>query len=126
MMTACLQEGAILRISLLVLIWLCFLGTIVQVLLLGYELRLLLSGITFSELTVLALLTEHIAFLFWIADIIYAIFGVEFADLILALPATLVTIFKLVFGALIGYWALDTLRELDSSQGTGGKVQSTH
>jgi len=104
-----------MRFGLLLLFWLCVFGTVVHVPLLGYEFWLLATDVTFTELTVWALLTEHLPFLSWIADLITAILGVEFGDLILGLPATLVTIFKLVFSTLIGIWALDRVREMDSS-----------
>ncbi len=92
--------------------------------LLGYEFWLLATAETFSELTVWALLTQHLPFLSWIADLITTIFGAEFGDLILGLPATLVTIGKLIFGTLIGIWALDNVREMDSSHLSGDAVQS--
>ena len=111
-----------MRSGLLLLFWLCILGTIVQVPLLCYEFWLLATGLTFSELTVWALLIEHLTFLAWIADLITAVFGAEFGDWILGLPATLVTILKLIFGTLIGYWALDTVRELDSAHVSSGAV----
>jgi len=113
-----------MRSGLRLLFWLCILGTIVQVPLLCYETWLLATELTFSELTLWALLTEHITFLAWIADLIMAILGAEFGDLILGLPATLVTILKLIFGTLIGYWALDAVHEMDSSYLSGGAEQS--
>ena len=54
-----------------------------------------------------------------VATLISAVFGAEFGDLILGLPVTLVTIVKLIFGTMIGYWALNTLRELESSHDFG-------
>ena len=114
-----------MRIGLLFLYWLCIAGTFVQVPLLCYELWLLAAGTAFSELTVWVLLTDHLGFLAWVADLITAIFGAEFGDWILGLPVTAVTIFKLIFNTLIGYWALKTVREMDSSEVSGGTVQST-
>ena len=108
-----------MRGGLLLLFWLCILGTIVQAPLLCYEFWLLATGLTFSELTVWAMLTEHLTFLAWVADIITAVFGAEFGDWILGLPVTLVTILKLTSGTLIGYWALYTLREIDSLHESG-------
>ena len=122
-MTAFVHECVKMRRGLLLLFWLCTLGTIVQAPLLCYEVWLLATGVTFSELTVWALLTEHITFLSWIADIITSIFG-EFGDWILGLPAILVTLFKLIFSTLIAYWALDTVRKMDSSHVSGGTAQS--
>ncbi len=104
-----------MRSSLLLLFWLCVLGTFIQLPLLCYELWLLGTGLTFSELTVWALLTEHLTFLAWIADLITGVFGAELGGWILDLPVTLVTIVKLVSGTLIGYWALYKLREIDSA-----------
>jgi len=115
MITACFQEVAKMRSGLLFLFWLCIAGTFVQVPLLCYEFWLLAAGATFGELTVWALLTNHLSFLAWIADLITAIFGAEFGDWILGLPVTAVTILKLIFSTLIGYWALKTVREMDSS-----------
>lgn len=108
----------------LILFWVCVLGTVVRVPLLWYEFWLLATGVGFSELTVRALLTEHLPFLSWIADIIVAVLGAEFGSLILSLPATLMTMVKLVFGTLIGYWALDRLREIDSSYLPGCLMES--
>ena len=51
-------------------------------------------------------------FLAWIVDLIVALFG----GWILGLPITLVTILKLIFSTLIGYWALVTLRSIDASR----------
>jgi hypothetical protein len=104
-----------MRSSLLLLFWLCVLGTFIQLPLLCYEIWLLATGLTFSELTVWALLTEHLTFLAWIAKIITAVFGAELGGWILHLPVTLVTIVKLISGTLIGYWALNKLREIDSA-----------
>ena len=115
MITAYLHEGAKMRSGLLLLFWLCIAGTIVQVPLLCSEFWLLTAGTTFGELTVWVLLTEHLIFLAWIADLITAIFGAEFGDWILGLPVTGVTILKLIFSTLIGYWALNAVREMDSS-----------
>jgi hypothetical protein len=122
MITVCFHEGVNMRSGLLLLFWLCIAGTFIQVPLLCYEFWLLATGTTFSELTVWALLTEHLTFLSWAADLIKAIFGAEFGDMILGLPVTGVTIFKLIFSTLIGYWALNAVREMDSSEESGGAV----
>jgi hypothetical protein len=124
MMTAYLQEGAKMRSGLLFLFWLCILGTIVQAPLLCYEFWLLATSATFGELTVWVLLTDHLTFLAWVADLITAIFGAEFGNWILGLPVTAVTSLKLIFGTLIGYWALNTVRKMDSSEVSGSTVQS--
>jgi len=113
-----------MRFGLLLIFWLCVFGTVVRVPLLGYEFWLLATEVTFAELTVWALLTEHLPFLSWIADLITAILGAEFGDLILALPATLLTTIKLIFGTVIGMWALDRVREMDSSQESGNAARS--
>jgi hypothetical protein len=113
-----------MRSGLLLLFWLCIAGTVVQVPLLCYEFWLLAAGTTFGELTVWVLLTEHLIFLSWIADLITAIFGAEFGDWILVLPVTGVTILKLIFSTLIGYWALSAVREMDSSEVSGGTAHS--
>jgi len=113
-----------MRNGLLLLFWLCVLSTVVRVPLLGYEFWLLATGVTFSELTGWALLTEHLPFLSWIVDLVTTVLGAEFGDLILGLPATLLTILQLIFGTLIGIWALDTAREMDSSHVSGDAVQS--
>lgn len=113
-----------MRRGLLIIFWLCTLGTIVQLPLLGYELWVLATGTTFTELTVRALLTEHLSFLAWIANLITAIFGAEFGDWILGLPITLVTILKLIFGTVIGIWALDKVREIDALRESGDAAQS--
>ena len=84
-----------------------------------YEFWLLAAGTTFGELTVWVLLTDHLSFLAWIADLITAIFGAEFGGWILGLPVTAVTILKLIFGTLIRIWALDKVRELDASHVSG-------
>ena len=89
-----------------------------------YEFWLLAAGTTFGELTVWVLLTDHLSFLAWIADLITAIFGAEFGGWILGLPVTAVTILKLIFSTLIGYWALKTVREMDFSKISGRAVQS--
>ena len=123
-MTTRIHEDVKIRKALLVLFWLCMVGTIIRVPLLCYEIWLIATATTFSELTVWALVTEHLPFLAWVADLITAILGAEFGDLILNLPATLVTMFKLVFGTLIGMWALDTAREMDSSNMSDSAVQS--
>ena len=105
-----------MRTGLLLLFWLSVAGTFVQVPLLFYEFWLLAAGTTFGDLTLWVLLTEHLSFLTWIADLITAIFGAEFGGWILGLPATAVTIFKLIINTLIGYWALKVVREIDSSE----------
>ncbi len=112
-----------MRSGLLLLFWLCVFTTVVRVPLLGYEFWLLATAETFSELTVWALLTQHLPFLSWVADLITAVLGVEFGGLILALPATLVTIVKLIFGTLIGIWALDKVRELDATHVSGHEAK---
>lgn len=104
-----------MRSSFLLLFWLCVLGTFIQLPLLCYEFWLLATGPTFSELTVRALLTEHLTFLAWIADLVMAVLGADFGGWILGLPVTLVTVVKLICGTLIGYWALNKLREIDSA-----------
>ena len=114
-----------MRSSLLLLFWLCILGTFVQVPLLCYEIWLLSNGATFIELSVRVLLTDHLTFLAWIADLIWAVYGADFGGWILGLPVTLVTVLKLIFGTLIGYWALETVRDMDSSHDSGGTVQSS-
>ena len=103
----------------------CLIGTILRLPLLGYEAWLLATEVTFSELTVLALLTAHIPFLAWVADLIRVIFGAEFGDVILGLPAIIVTIVKLIFGTLVGFWALDAVHDMDSSYASGDAGQST-
>ena len=90
-----------MRSGLVFLFWLCLLGTFVQVPLLCFEFWLLATGITFTELTVAALLTEHISFLAWLADLIHGLFGAGLGGWILGLPVTLVTIVKLISGTLI-------------------------
>ena len=109
-----------MRRGLLLVIWLCVIGTVVQLPLLCYEIWLLVTGMAFSELTVWVLLTEHLSFLAWVADLILAVFGSEFGDWILGLPVTLVTTVKLISGAIIGKLALDKVREMDASHGSGG------
>ena len=52
-----------MRKGLLVIYWLCILGTFIQVPLLCFEFWLLATGIPFSALTVETLLTDHISFL---------------------------------------------------------------
>jgi hypothetical protein len=113
-----------MRKAMLLLFWLCVLGTIVRLPLLCYEFWLLATATTFSDLTVWSLLTEHLPFLAWVTDLITAIFGAEFGGWILDLPATLVTSVKLVFGTLIGIWALDTAREINSAQISDEPVDS--
>ena len=115
-MTAYAHEDVKMRNALRLVFWLCVVGTFIQVPLLAYEFWLLTTGITFSELTVAVLLTEHITFLAWIVDLIRALFGAGFGGWILGLPITLVTIFKLIFSTLIGYWALVTVRSMDASR----------
>ena len=116
MIMANVHEGAKVRSGLLLLFWLCIAGTIIQVPLLCYEFWLIAAGTTFGELTVWNLLTEHLVFLSWIADLITAIFGAELGGWILGLPVTGVTILKLIFSTLIGYWALNAVRKMDSSE----------
>ncbi len=113
-----------MRDVLLLLFWLCVLGTFVQVPLLCYEFWLLATGMTFSELTVGVLLTEYLTLLAWIADLVWVLFGAGFGGWILGLPVTLITILKLIASTLIGYWALVTVRKLDSSRVSGDEVQS--
>ena len=113
-----------MRKGLLLLFWLCVLSSVIRLPLLCYEIWLLAAATTFSDLTVWALLTEHLPFLAWVTDLITAIFGVEFGGWILDLPATLVTIFKLFFGTLIGIWAMNTVRELDSANLSEEPVRS--
>ena len=122
-MTACINEGAKMRSGLLLLFWLSIAGTFVQVPLLCYELWLLAAGTTFSDLTLWVLLTEHLRFLAWITDVITAIFGAEFGGWILGLPATAVTILKLIINTLIGYWALNVVRKMDASEASHGTAQ---
>ncbi len=114
-MAATPQEGVKMRNGLLLLFWICVLSVVVRVPLLCYELWLLATGVAFSELTGWALLTEHLPFLSWIADLVTATLGAEFGSSLLALPATLITILKLMFHTVIGIWALDRVREMDSS-----------
>ena len=109
-----------MRTGLLLLFWLSVAGTFVQVPLLCYEFWLLAAGTTFGDLTLWVLLTEHLSFLAWVADLILAVFGSEFGDWILGLPVTLVTTVKLISGAIIGKLALDKVREIDASHGSGG------
>jgi len=113
-----------MRIGLLTIFWICTLGTAIQAPLLCYEFWLLATGVTFSELTIWALLTEHIKFLAWVADLIWEIFGTGFGDWILGLPATLVTFVKLIMGTLIAYWALGAVRKIDSAHDSDGTAQA--
>lgn len=114
------REDVKMRIGLLLLFWLCVFSTFIQVPLLCFEIWLLATGTTFSDLSIWALLTEHLPFLTWVANLILVVLGTEFGGVILGLPATLVTSFKLVFGTLIGIWASNALREMDASRATDG------
>ncbi len=112
-----------MRNGLLVLFWLCVVTTVIRVPVLCYEFWLLATQVSFTELTVWALLTEYLPFLSWLADLITAVLGVGLGGFILGLPATLVTIFKLIFGTLIGIWALDKVREIDALHLSAHKTQ---
>jgi hypothetical protein len=120
-MPTALRKGVNVRSRLLFLLFcLCVFSTIIRVPLLGYELWLLATEASFIELTVWALLTEHLPFLSWIADLAIAALGAELGWFILGLPATLMTIIKLIVGTLIGFWALS---ELDASHVSGHEAQ---
>jgi hypothetical protein len=123
-MAATPQESVKMRNGLLLLFWICVVSVAVRVPLLCYELWLLVTEVTFSELTGWALLTDHLPFLSWIAALVTATLGTELGSSLLALPATLITVIKLIFSTLIGIWALDRVREMDSSHGSGRVVQS--
>lgn len=110
-----LSESMKMRIGLLLVFWVCVLSTIVRVPLLCYEFWLLATEVTFFELSGWALLTEHLPFLSWLADLIVTILGAEFGRMILDWPATVFTIYKLILGTLIGIWAFDRLHEMDDS-----------
>ena len=103
-----------MRTGLLFVFWLCIAGTFIQVPLLCYESWLIATTTTFSELTVWVLLTEHLTFLSWITVLAKAVFGASLGGWILALPATGVTIFKLVSSTLIGYWAIRAVRRMEA------------
>ena len=92
--------------------------------LLCFEIWLLATGLAFNELTLGVLLTQHLTLLAWIADLVLVLFGTGFGGWILGLPATLITIVKLILSTLIGYWALVTVRQMDALHDSRDAAQS--
>jgi len=103
-----------MRTFLMTIFWLSNIGNVIQLLIMASARWLIFSGVySFFELNVVIFVTQVVPWLQWIETVIIALLG-DFGRWILLIPIFIISPIKFIAGALIGWWAYSTAKNMSS------------
>ncbi len=103
-----------MRTVLLTIFWISNIGNVIQLLIMASAGWLIFSGnYSFFELNVVIFVTQVAPWLQWIETVAVALLG-DFGRWILSIPIFIISPIKFIAGALIGWWAYSTAKNMPS------------